>query len=58
MNTNAPNITQPAPGSYRRQVRSNRVGLPAFKFGRNTPVTLVDLGIVLVWAGLITAIVV
>lgn len=58
MNTNAQQITQPAPGTYRRQARTKRVGLPSFKFAQNVPITLVDLGIVLVWAGLITAIVV
>ncbi len=58
MNTNAHHVTQPAPGTYRRQVRSKRLGLPTFKFGQNLPITLVDLGIVLVWAGLITAILV
>ncbi len=58
MNTNAQHVNQPAPGTYRRQVRTKRVGLPTFKFGQNVPITLVDLGIVLVWAGLITAIVV
>ena len=46
------------PGSYRRKVHSGHISLPTFKFGRNVPVTLIDLGIVLVWACLITAIVV
>jgi hypothetical protein len=32
--------------------------MPTFNFARNVPITLVDLGIVLVWAALITAIVV
>ena len=46
------------PGSYRRKVRSGHISVPTFKFGRNVPVTLIDLGIVLVWACLITVIVV
>ena len=58
MNTNATHVTQQAPGTYRRQTRSNRISMPTFKFARNVPITLVDLGIVLVWAALITAIVV
>ena len=56
--TNATYANRQPTGTYRRQSRSNRICMPTFNFARNVPITLVDLGIVLVWAALITAIVV
>ena len=51
--TNATHTTHQPVGTYRRQSRSNRICVPTFNFARNVPVTLVDLGIVLVWAAIV-----